>query len=104
MPINNMICGLIKRTIKDYVFLRRLSPEHELLKYFSINEQGFSINPRDEIIEEFLETFRGDVPPAELARIMRIPFVMYEDMLTSTAFRNYIDSLEGAIRFAEMMN
>lgn len=104
MLMNKMISELIDRAKKDYVFLRKLSPKHELLKYFSINKQGFNINPRDEIIDEFLEKFRGDVPIAEVARSRRIPFKVYEYVLTSTAFSNYINSLESAIQFIGMTN
>lgn len=104
MLINNMIGELLLELKKDYIFLRKLSPKHELLKYFSVNEEGLNINPRDEIIDEFLEKFRGNVPPAEVARMMKIPFSMYEDMLTSVAFSNYVNNLEGAIQFIEMMN
>jgi hypothetical protein len=99
-----MIGELLLELKKDYIFLKTLSPKHELLKYFSVDEQGLNINPRDEIIEEFLEKFRGNVPPAEIARMMKIPLVVYESILTSSAFRNYINGLESAIHFVEMMN
>ena len=104
MLINNMIGELLLELKKDYIFLESLNPKHELLKYFSVNEEGLNINPRDEIIEEFLEKFRGDVPPAEVARMMKIPFILYKAMLTSSAFSNYINSLEGAIQFIGMTN
>jgi hypothetical protein len=95
---------LLRRAVKDYVFLRKLSPKHELLKYFILDENGFNINPSDEAIDEFLEKFRGDVPKAEVAKSRRIPFKVYEYVLTSNVFNNYINSLESAIQFVEMMN
>ena len=104
MLTNNMIGELLLELKKDYIFLKTLSPKHELLKYFSVDEQGLNINPRDEIIEEFLEKFRGDVPPAEIAKTMRMPFAIYKAILTSSVFKNYVNGLESAIHFAEMMN
>ena len=104
MLINNMIGELLSEAKRDYLFLKRLSPKHQLLKYFSMDEQGFNINSTDEIIEEFLKKFRGDVLPAESAIKMGVPFAIYKYMLTSTVFENYVNSLENAIQFAEMMN
>jgi hypothetical protein len=99
-----MVGELICKIKLDYLFLKTLNPKHELLKYFVLDEQGFNISQRDEIIEEFLEKFRGDMLPAEVAKSRRIPFIIYEYMLTSSVFGNYVNSLENAIQFAEMMN
>ena len=96
--------GLFNKTKLDYLFLKRLSPKHELLKYFSLDEQGFNIKPDEEIIEEFLKKFRGDIIPQELAIERRIPFAIYKYILISSVFGNYAKSLEDAIQSAEMMN
>ena len=99
-----MIGELLREAKQDYLFLKTLNPRHELLKYFSIDEQGFNINSRDEVIDDFLKKFRGDVLPADLAIKMKIPFAIYEYMLTSSVFKNYVASLENAIQFIGMMN
>jgi len=99
-----MFGELLLELKKDYIFLKSLNPKHELLKYFSVDEEELNINFRDEIIDEFLEKFRGDVPPAEIAKTMRIPFAIYGAILTSSTFKNYINSLESAIYLAEIMN
>ena len=99
-----MVDELVEKAVEGYVFLRELSPKHELLKYFKINEKGFSINPRDEIIEEFLSKFRGYMPTTDIAIMMRMPFAVYKSMLISNIFRNYIYGLEEAIISIEMRN
>ena len=104
--MNNMIAGLLKKVKKNYLFLKTLSPNHELLKYFILNEQDFTANSDARIQDEFIKEFGGDIPTPECIKKnkIKIPFTEYMYILGSTLFRNYITSLEEAIQFAEMMN
>ncbi len=100
-----MIRELIQKTKIDYEFLKKLSPHHELLKYFSVTEQGL-IYPDGQIMDEFIDRFRKEMPRSEvLEKNNNIQTLAeYQYMLILTLFKNYISSLEDAIQFAEIMN
>jgi hypothetical protein len=101
-----MIKELLSETKRDYIFLKRLSPNHELLKYFTVDENELIYNPDEKILDEFVKKFRGSLPTPERVKEKRtkISFAEYQYFLILNLFRNYISSLENAIQFAELMN
>lgn len=101
-----MLGELIRETVKDYMFLEKIAPKHELLKYFIVDGETFRNNPDEEIGNEFIDKFRGNLPtPEEIyEKKMKISYEEYVSRLSLSLFKNYICSLCGAIQFALMMN
>ena len=107
MLINNMIGELLREAKKDYIFLKTLSPNHELLKYFILNDEELISSPDIKIQDEFIKKFRGNIPTPECMKRnkkIKISFAEYQYRLILNLFENYISSLEEAIKTAEMMN
>jgi hypothetical protein len=101
-----MLKKVIEEIVKDYLFLRRISPKNELLKYFIVDENSFTNNLDKEIHEEFMEKFRGSFPTLEelKKRKKKIDYAKYFSSLYLTVFINYDFCLDGAINFALMRN
>jgi len=101
-----MLKEVIGEILNDYMFLKRLSPKNELLKYFLVEGNSFKNNPDTEICEEFTERFKGDFPTLEELKKnkIKVNYDKYSFQFSLNALVNYTDCLEGAIQFALMMN
>jgi hypothetical protein len=101
-----MLREVIEEIMKDYMFLRRISPKNELLKYFIVEGHSFRNNLDTEISDEFMERFRGDFPTLEKLKKknVKINYTKYFSKLYLNIFLNYDYCLDGAIQFALMRN
>ena len=97
---------LIQVAKEKYFFLKMLSWRNDLLKYFTLDKGEFMPSNVPEIEDEFVKKFRGDSPTIRdiVNGNLNISCEEYQERLFSTCFKNYISSLEGAIKFAEKMN
>jgi hypothetical protein len=94
--------------VQEYYPLQILSPDNELLKYFTLDTNEFESNQNREIRLEFLERFRGDFPTLNDLEEERVEmsFLEYGCGLVSNLLQNYCNSLkkELEIKIAGLRN
>jgi len=92
--------GLIGQVRERYEELQRLSPNHELLKYFCLREDNFGFVDDTETKVEFTQRFHEGAPDIEQLKKQqkKIPFREYQRSLVSAVFGNYLNALEQSIK------
>jgi len=84
--------SLIHKSAADYANLQVLQPNHELLRYFVLNERGFIFTNDFNLRTEFFNRF-GYVNRASFKNQSD-----FEEAIKKEGLENYINTLEEAVR------
>ncbi len=106
MKVELINARLVNEMFRKYLFLKKVSPSSELLKYFICDSNGFRGNTDEKICDEFIAKFNKNflTPDEVRQRCAGISYAEYSFKFCSRLFGNYVSSLEKEIRFAIRKN
>ena len=92
--------GLFRRYCRKYKELKKKLPDHEVLRYFSFQEDKLILSDDLDIYIEFRERFGPQKSEMEKFK----SYKEYKHALTSTIFQNYLNQLEQILQLINSSN
>ena len=98
---------LIGRIARKHYFLNMINPKDELLKYFTLDEEGYFRMCGETDFEEYVDRFRGDLMSLDnfveeftkehMTGKITLDFEEYHKELFLVTAKNYLSALEDEI-------